>query len=75
VASDLDPALPLAARQWNQMSAQPVTLRSRPEVASLVAGLELVPPGLVPVSEWRPAATDPRFEVVVPVHGLVARKP
>jgi hypothetical protein len=75
VASDLDPALPLAARQWNQMSAQPVTLRSRPEVASLVAGLELVPPGLVPVSEWRPAATDPRFEQVVPVYGLVARKP
>jgi S-adenosyl methyltransferase len=75
VASDLDPALPLAARQWNQMSAQPVTLRSRPEVASLVAGLELVPPGLVPVCEWRPAATDPHFEVVVPVHGLVARKP
>jgi hypothetical protein len=75
VASDLNPALLVAVRQWNQMSAQQVTLRPRPEVASLVAGLELVPPGLVPVSEWRPAATDPHFEEVVPVHGLVARKP
>jgi hypothetical protein len=75
VASDLDPAMPLAARQWNRMSAEPITLRSRSEIASLVAGLDLVPPGLVPVSEWRPAATDPRFEDVVPVHGVVARKP
>jgi S-adenosyl methyltransferase len=75
VASDLNPRLPLAARQWNQMSAQPVTLRSRSEVASLVAGLRLVPPGLVPISEWHPAATDPRFEEVVPVHGVLARKP
>lgn len=75
VASDLDPALPLAAREWTKISGQPVTLRSRSEVASLVAGLELVPPGLVPVAEWRPAPADPRFEDVVPIHGVVARKP
>lgn len=43
--------------------------------AGLVAGLDLVPPGLVPISEWRPAATDPRFEDLVPVHGAVGRKP
>jgi hypothetical protein len=74
VASDLDPAMPAAARQWNQLSGQPVTLRSRSEVASLVTGLDLVPPGLVPVTEWRPAPGDPHFEDVVPVHGVVARK-
>ncbi len=75
VASDLDPAIPLAAQEWNKMSGQPTTLRSHAEIARLVAGLDLVPPGLVPIAEWRPSATDPRFEDVVPVHGVVARKP
>ncbi len=76
LASDLDPTLEEAVRQWNKMMpAQRLTLRSRLQVADLVAGLELVPPGLVPVSEWRPAPTDPRFEDVVPIHGVVARKP
>jgi hypothetical protein len=75
LASDLDPTLEEAARQWNtMMSAQRITLRSRSQVADLVAGLDLVPPGLVPVSEWRPAADDPRFAGVIPIHGVVARK-
>jgi S-adenosyl methyltransferase len=76
LASDLDPALEEAARQWNKlMPAQPITLRSRREVATLVAGLDLVPPGLVPVTEWRPTPADPGFEHPVPVYGVVARKP
>jgi hypothetical protein len=79
VASDLDPALEEAARQWNKMMpAQPITLRSRAEVAGLVAGLELVPPGLVPITEWRPdpdAPGDSSEARAVPVHGVVARKP
>ena len=76
VASDLDPALEEAARQWNKMMpAQPMTLRSRSEVASLVAGLDPVPPGLVPITEWRPAPAGSRFEHAVPVHAIVARKP
>jgi hypothetical protein len=76
LASDLDPALEGAAWQWNKMMpAQPITLRSGPEVAALAAGLDPVPPGLVPVTEWRPAPADPRFEHAVPVHGIVAGKP
>jgi hypothetical protein len=76
LASDLDPALEDAARQWNKlMPAQPVTLRSGREVADLAAGLDPVPPGLVPVTEWRPAPADPRFGQAIPVHGIVARKP
>jgi len=76
LASDLDPTLEEAATQWNKMMPeQRITLRSRSQVADLVAGLELVPPGLVPVSQWRPARTDPRSEDVVPIHGVVARKP
>ncbi len=66
-----------AARQWNKlMPAQPITLRSRQEVAALVGGgLAPVPPGLVPVTEWRPTPADPIFERPVPVYGVVARKP
>jgi hypothetical protein len=76
LASDLDPALGEAAREWNKMMpAQPITPRSRAEVGDLAAGLDLVPPGLVPITEWRPAAGDPQFEHVVPLHAVVARKP
>ena len=74
-ASDLDPALPVGIRRWNQLSAQPITLRSRVEVARLVAGLDLVPPGLVPITQWRPQPDDPRYDQVIPVHGVLARKP
>jgi hypothetical protein len=75
LASDLDPALEEASRQWNKMiPGQPLTLRSRSEVSGLVAGLDLVPPGLVPITQWRPVPDDPHFERVVPVHAIVARK-
>ena len=75
LTSDLDPAVDEAARQWNKlMPAQPITLRTREEVAALAAGLDLVPPGLVPVTEWRPTPADPSFEHPVPIYGLVARK-
>jgi hypothetical protein len=73
-ASDLHPGLLVALRRWNLKAAKKVTLRTRAEVASLVAGLDLVPPGLVPICEWRPECGDPRFEDVVPVYALVARK-
>jgi S-adenosyl methyltransferase len=78
LASDLDPAMPAAARHWNKTVPTPITLRSRADVLSLVSGLELVPPGVVPVTEWRPdleAASGTGPGQSVPVHGVVARKP
>jgi len=75
LASDLDPALKTAVRRWNQQSLERITLRSHAEVESLVAGLELVPPGVVPISEWHPDPADPHSGTVVPLHGVVARKP
>jgi hypothetical protein len=74
-ASDLNPEMPAVARRWNAMSDQRIELRSRARLAGLLAGFELVPPGIVPVTDWRPAMDDPRFDLVVPVHGIVARKP
>jgi hypothetical protein len=75
LTSDLDPAFEEAARQWNKlMPAQPITLRTRQEIAALTAGLDPVPPGLVPVTEWRPTPADSSFDRPVPVYGVVARK-
>jgi hypothetical protein len=74
-ASDLDPAFHLAAIRWNRQSPVTVTLRSHDEVAGLLAGLDVLPPGLVPICEWRPEPGDPRFDKVVPFYGAVARKP
>jgi hypothetical protein len=36
-----------------------MTLRSRGELAGLLADLDPGPPGLVPVTEWRPEPADP----------------
>ena len=51
--------------------------RSSDEFARLAfAGLELVPPGVVLVSEWRPAGDGPRpAPAEVNCYGAVARKP
>jgi hypothetical protein len=76
LASDLDPALGGALRLWNAAATVPIVLRSSAEVGALVAGLDLVTPGLVPVNDWRPDADDPPAEATqVPIHALVARKP
>jgi S-adenosyl methyltransferase len=79
LASDLDPAMEEAARMWNKMMpTQSIALRSKAEVADLTGSLTPVPPGLVPVTEWRPTADprlDPAVPAPVPVYGIVARKP
>lgn len=73
-ASDLAPGVVAATRRWNAVSDGKLTLRSRGQVAGLLEGLDPVPPGLVPVNEWRPAPGDPHFDHAVPVYGVVARK-
>jgi hypothetical protein len=72
-ASDLDPALEVAARRWNQIAATPVTLRSHAEVSGWADGLETVEPGVVQVTRWRPEeeASPPG---VMPLYALIARK-
>jgi hypothetical protein len=75
LASDLDPSVAPAIKQWNAAAAVSIALRSSAEIAALVTGLDLVPPGLVPINEWRLDESDPPATSTVPVHGLVARKP
>jgi hypothetical protein len=40
----------------NKMMAERVTFRDRAAVSEFFAGLELVEPGLVQASKWRPAS-------------------
>lgn len=57
---------------WNENATPPITARPRAEVAAFLDGLDLVEPGLVPCSRWRPGAEAP---AVVPQFGAVAVKP
>ena len=52
-ASDIAPeACAEMARRYNAMSSAPITPRNREQVARFFDGLDLLPPGLVPISKW-----------------------
>lgn len=74
LASDLDPALADAVRWWNATAPRPMTLRTRAEIGAILGGLDLVPPGVVPVDDWRPDSPASGAGPRVPVYGAVARK-
>ena len=52
----------------------PSTYRSHAEVTGFFDGLELVPPGVVPIQEWRPG-TPEEASAVAAMWGGVAIKP
>ena len=64
-----------AARVYSRNIA-PIHLRTRSEIAAFLNGWELLPPGLVPPSDWRPAGNS-AAGVANPLSGLaaVATKP
>ncbi|KUL43449.1 SAM-dependent methyltransferase [Streptomyces regalis] len=61
--------------QWNEASDNPRINRSPEQLARFFDGLELLEPGLVSVSRWRPAATASEAAAEVDDFGGVARKP
>jgi hypothetical protein len=71
-ASDLDPSMRQGQRVWNQAGGDPITIRSRDEVARFLVGLELLEPGIVTMPEWRPDGDVPGD--LVPIYAAVARK-
>jgi hypothetical protein len=52
--TDTDEVYVRAQRAYNASGAVPYHLRSLDQVAGYFDGLELVPPGVVPVTRWRP---------------------
>jgi S-adenosyl methyltransferase len=74
-ASDIDAeAMAKMANVLNQMMAEKVTFRNRDAVDGFFGGLELVDPGLVQASKWRPSS---EMEAASPaaLWAGVARKP
>jgi hypothetical protein len=75
LASDIFPEeLGEFARDFNARSAEQVTLRDHEQVSRFFAGLDLVEPGVVQVSQWRPR-TEAEGAMANAVWGGVARKP
>ncbi|CAM5640858.1 SAM-dependent methyltransferase [Streptomyces aurantiogriseus] len=65
-----------ASEAYNASGAVPYYVRGVEEIAGFFDGLELVDPGIVPVTEWRPELGDPAGPVVtVDAYGGVGRKP
>lgn len=61
-----------AMKFWNDNATPPITARSRADVSAFFEGLDLLPPGLVSCSLWRP---ENDFAAVLPQFGAVAVKP
>jgi hypothetical protein len=58
-AKDIDAeAMAKMAESLNKMMAEKVTFRDRPAVARFFEGLELVEPGMVQASKWRPTSEE-----------------
>lgn len=64
------------ATQVGNRAGVPVWLRTRAEFTAFLAGLDLLDPGVVLISDWRPEPGQPRPDPhLVTCYGAVARKP
>jgi O-methyltransferase involved in polyketide biosynthesis len=68
------PAVAESMRQWNESGAAPITARSRDEIAGFFTGLELLEPGVVTVTAWRPDPARPGITEKVSEFSGLARK-
>lgn len=62
-------------RLWNSTGAAPIRTRSRQQLISFFNGLELLEPGVVSCSRWRPESSDLGVPVEVHQYCGVGRKP
>ena len=64
-----------ANQMWDEQAAVPITPRGRQQVARFFRGLEMVEPGLVSMSQWRPEPNPWGEPSAVLGFGGVGRKP
>ena len=62
-------------RQWNESGAAPIRTRTVEEIRGFFAGLELLEPGVVTCTAWRPDPRHPGITEVVSEFVAVGRKP
>ncbi|MGW7281882.1 SAM-dependent methyltransferase [Streptomyces sp. NPDC054844] len=70
----IDPEFDRAQDAYNESGAAPYVLRTVDQITAFFDGLELVEPGVVPVTRWRPEAGSAAPELIGE-HGGLARKP
>jgi hypothetical protein len=60
-----DQAVTLAANgtHWYQQTANPLVMRTRTEFEALLTDVELIPPGVSWVQQWRSDNSDPELEI------------
>jgi hypothetical protein len=73
--SDTSPAVTEAVRIWNISANPKYHLRSPERIAALFDGLELVEPGVVSVTRWKPDTGSDTLPAVIDQYCAVGRKP
>ena len=68
-------AMDEGARQWNRVGTPPLVPRDREEIAHFFDGLELLEPGLVTTTQWRPGDFDLGVRREVDQCAAIGRKP
>ncbi|GGK87977.1 hypothetical protein Sme01_74320 [Sphaerisporangium melleum] len=63
-----------AVRRWNAAGSARMCLRTPAELAGFLEGLEMLPPGVVSCTKWRPAPDDFDAQLEVSQFCAVARK-
>jgi hypothetical protein len=64
-----------AAKQWNETATPPITLRSKAQMLTWFEGLDILEPGVVTCTRWRPDPGDPTADTDVYQFCGLARKP
>ena len=64
-----------AAKQWNETATPPITLRSKADLLRYFEELDLLEPGVVSCTKWRPEPDDPTADTDVYQFCGLARKP
>jgi hypothetical protein len=64
-----------AIRYWNQYGKPPGTHRTPDEITRFFDGMDLVEPGVVSITRWRPDATSSGEPEEIDQFGAVGRKP
>jgi len=64
-----------AARRWNETATPPITLRGKAGLLRFFEGLDLLEPGVVSCTRWRPEPGDPTAATDVYQFCGLARKP
>ena len=68
-------AMDEAVRQWNEASPTPIVIRTPQQIAGFFDGLELLEPGVVSTTQWRPDPADSGSQQPMDEFCAVGHKP